>query len=526
MDVVGVGHFHEVTDLGTGRKRSTLLSYPKYRRGGSGWEPTRERIVSGGPADWQADESVHALTIGNDGHLLLDHPYEATPHRLGMRLAALGVLRADGTFDEEETPDSVVPTLVSENRLRWSDYFADIDLDVLYAADQVRTILTIKPDARTRLLGYRRTESRPAFVWRLDTGALNHDVRAHQGQPIQLGTQGGTETDGARFLSGGRPIMRMPRGGIRLATAETLKDRRRWSAPRRMLFRTRSQVAVMMEIVPWDILEAAPSGDLVLNCTVDYQQGQAGYSGCEDTMFQVWFRDWSDPPYPYWEDPFGEDCEESGACVNFEAPADFSDEIHAMDDNNVNEALSNMWIKFTVPDDLGVITDAEMLLTRIDSWSGSTAQVGLYKCLQSAATVSGMTWMTYDGATAWGTMGAAASGVDRAAAPYWTREDGFPETDLTITYDSAGVAEWDTRQNDGTNYGDLIVAAHDDDSTTYDFGARYRSADYETSEDRPILTLTYASTGGAARCSACGACPDLSQARRTWFGTVAPGGEG
>ena len=461
MDATPRGHHVESVDLGHRLRQTTILAYPKYRPGPTGWEPTRERFRGGGPADWVADESVHALTVARDGRLLLEHAFEVTPHRLGTRLEALGVLCEDGTFDARETPLSAVPTLVAENRLRWADYFDGIDLDVVYVADQVRTVIRIRDDARDRLLQQRRRDSRLAFLWRFDAAGLNHRLWTRDRRSVDLGAMAGTETSAVRFTRGGRTIMTMPTGVIR-----HVDDRP--TAPvrdgRRFVFRTRGSVTTMLEVVPWTLLETAPEGTLVLNATQTYQQGTDSYSGCEDVFIE------EDDSTNYGNDTILWPCNDSGT------------------------TRRHVLIRFAIGT-LGTVTAAKFTFTKENGGDDGTNPTSYCKIreLKQPWTEGGAAWDKYDGSNEWSTYGANHETDDIGSTDLGDDEiERGSSGTQDIEFNAAGV----TYVN-GAQGSDVDVKLHVYETPG---GAgwiqEWSSSESSTTADRPILTVTYTGSSG------------------------------
>ena len=454
---VPVSHHADRADLGNGKQRLTLYSYPKYYRDAQQrWQPTRERFVLNGQ-QWVAGEGVHRCAVRRDGYVLATH----RGHVLTLQLRAIVGLASTGGNEHEAIPVRLGQWTFDTSKaahgvLIWTHPATGAQYRIRYVADGIRDRFILTPAARAAIkarLGPTHRRIGLVFDCTMPPGLTRH-----------VGGQQQTEhdTEQAIYLRGGGVRQRLRPAHLPHRTDPKHAGwRERW----------RYRNGRLVQSVPLDALDHVAE----LRTTVQYQEGVDDpntvdvdvYSGCEDVSIR------------------------GNYSANFGASAQI---------DITGPANKSTLIRFDVSAiPAGSTIDSASLDITVSSRAGNSGEktFEMYRCLQPWVEGTGDAtapphggaddWHYEEPDGHWDAQHAATSGTDYSAilsAEFEQDFAGYPSLVLSEAQMATDVSLW----VEGTQNNGWIIHPEGSASNYYIWA---RSSEYGTAADRPKLTIDY-----------------------------------
>lgn len=483
-----LNHYADTVRVGGAQLQATIRAYPKYYRDG---DPATGQLTetdctlepSDHPAlsDWMAKKGVASIYVKNDGEYAIKH----LGHALRFKLAALVILKPDRTWEVVRTPSYGTPT-VDGDTLTWADVFPGVSQQLHAIADQHRDVFTIEQSARDDLAtwltanGYSDlTGHYLAFAYEVAYKSFGDTAPFTMTQQLEGGAEftntDNVETTGRIFhLQDGRLKQYFQAGEFRHESAVDVEGFP-VSIPKLKRFATVGDKRYFLEGCDLEAFMALPSGAIMSNTTVSYQEGTSGYSGCTDAMMQR-----LNPNNNY------------GTYAGF-----LMDEYYGY----------RQLIAFDLPD-LGSVTVTNAYYT-IELYTVDATTVSAYRDLKPWV-VGTVTYNDWDGPDLeWATVGCGNgddSGVENSG-------DGVgADRKATALFSEAVSATGPTTFGSGAAGLKQLIQDHLDGNATDTYGAAWfedtgtpggtqyrvygRSSSYQVTAERPELTFVYDEVSG------------------------------
>ena len=483
-----LNHFAEVAEQPDGSRVASILAYPKYYRDGDPATGTLTETdcnfeASDFPllADWQAKRGVASMYVKNDGTYAIKH----LGHALKFQLVGLVVLKPDRTWERiGNVPTYGTPTLDADT-ITWENIFAGVSQTLHAVADQHRDVFTIQQQARDNLQawltghGYSDlTGHYLAFAYEVEYKSFGDTAPFSMAQQVEGGAEftntNNVETTGRILhLIDGRVKQYLQAGAFRHET-EVDADGQLLSIAKLKRFATVSGKRYFLEGCNLQDFLDMPSGTVISNTTVSYQEGTEGYSGCIDNYTRG-----------------------NASATNYGGAAEFW-----VGNAYIRQAL----LAFDLPD-LGSVTVTDAYYTLEQYQADKTLDIGFFQVFKPWEEMdSSFRQWDISGAndwTVWGCKSADDGGVENSGDG--TGADRVATADISVSGETgvgtkvygsgaAGFIQLVQDWLDGTftdTRGVSIQQTADSDDYLI-----YRSSEYATAADRPKLTIVYDAAGG------------------------------
>lgn len=453
-----IAHYADVEPLGGGKMRMTLYAYPKYFKEAGQWKTTVEAFAPGvGDYVAEALQGVHRARVKSDGTVRMEHLDGA----IVQRLVGVAAVSKQGVVTKSRAIDlSTWPRVMDGNAVRWT-HPDGYTYEVIYSADALVTRWTI-PVAQFPVIKAALPGNTVAFgaytTW--DESVLGAGWTCDQ--PDTVDTE-----DGIAYLKDGKAVQSLRSARVNAKGPESpgwIKRRIR-----------RKAESLLAELIPVAALDGTEP--LVFNDSITYQQGVAGYAGCEDALLYD-----QQPTYNY-----GANIRES---VGFSNPNLYRTPMR-WDVSAVGGAITAATLSLYFENAAQTTVNGQ-----INAFAILTGNTGWVVGTKNGATQNGsICWnkRVYNTTNWAGSVGCGTAGTDHDATElghgHWI--DGAPAW-VDLPFDAHGITHieaWRTGTNDG-----LLLRANDEATSGY--FANFWSADYAVDTSlRPKLAITYTAGG-------------------------------